>query len=150
MAPGEHAARAATPIQSPCLPLPSLPPPPLPLTWTARRDPLGDRDLRSHILSFPTKADHKVEKALQQDIESLQADTAHIGGRVEALESNWEETTPKLQAFTEKCKVQDRKIDSLPDLMDDFENQNRRVNIHIRGLPEAIAPRDIVPTLQGV
>lgn len=52
-------------------------------------DALGYRDLRSHILSLPTKSDQRVEKAMQQDIKTLQVDTAHIEGRVEALESKW-------------------------------------------------------------
>lgn len=116
---------------------------------------MGDKDIHSHILSHPTKADlelfsHRVEKALCQDMEALQADTAHLGGRVEALETQWEETTPAIQALIERCKMQDHRINSLLDQMDDFENRASRVNIHIRGLPEATGPRDIVPTVQGV
>lgn len=34
--------------------------------------------------------------------------------------------------------------------MDDFENRSHRENIRIRGLPEAMGPRDIVPTLQVI
>lgn len=118
-------------------------------------DTLGDKDICSHILTLPTKADlelfaHRVEKALRQDIEALQADTAHLRGRVEALETQWEETTPAIQALTEICKMQDHRINSLLDQMDDFENRSCRVNIRIRGLPEATGPWDIVPTLQGV
>lgn len=112
MAPGEHAARVASPIGTPQLPLLSLlPPSSLSCSDSEDRpsdvsDTLGDKDFCSHILSVPTKADleriaHRVEKVLRQDIEALQADTAHIGGRVEALETQWEETTPAIQALTE-------------------------------------------------
>lgn len=79
---------------------------------------LGGTDLRAHILALPTKADlevfaNRLEKALRQDIEALQADTAHIGGRVEDLEAQWEVVAPALQALHELCKAQDRRIDSL-------------------------------------
>lgn len=92
----------------------------------------------------------RVEKAMRQDIEDLQADTAHLGGRVETLETQWEETAPALQALKDRCRSQDRRIEALLDQMDDAENRSRRVNIRIRGLPEATGQRDIVPTLQGV
>lgn len=48
------------------------------------------------------------------------------------------------------CKAQNQRIDSLLDQSDDVENHSRRVNICIRGLLEAIAPRVIVPILQGI
>lgn len=35
-------------------------------------------------------------------------------------------------------------------VLDDVENRSRRVNVCIRGVPEATASRDLVPTLQGV
>lgn len=107
------------------------------------------------ILSLPTKANlelftHRVEKAIRQDIKALQVDTAHLGGRVESLETQWGDINPTLQALTERYKTQDQRINSLLDQMDDLENSSLRVNICIRGLPESTAPRDIVPTLQGV
>lgn len=80
----------------------------------------------------------------------MQADKAHIGGRVEALEEQWEDVSPTLQAITERCKMQDQRLNVLLEQMDDFKNRSRRVNIHIRGLPEATGPQDIVPTLQGI
>lgn len=45
--------------------------------------------------------------------------------------------------------MHDRRLEALLDQMDNLENGSRRVNIRIRGLPEATGPRDI-PTLQGV
>ncbi|PIO33985.1 hypothetical protein AB205_0123800, partial [Aquarana catesbeiana] len=113
------------------------------------------KDLWSPILALPTKADiegfvTRMERALRQDIEALQADTAHIGGRVETLEASVEDITPTLQALQTHCQTQDQRIDSLLDQLDDVENCSRRVNIRIRGLTEATAPKDIVPTLQGV
>ncbi|PIO39803.1 hypothetical protein AB205_0102580 [Aquarana catesbeiana] len=116
---------------------------------------MGDADLMAHILAPPTKADpelfaNRVEKAFRQDIEALQADKAHIGGRREDLEAQWEVVTPALQALHERCKTQDRRFNSLIDQMDDFEDRSRRVNIRIRGMPEATGPRDIVPSLQGL
>lgn len=81
---------------------------------------LGDRDLQLHILSLPTKADldifvARMKKALRQDIEALQAETAHLGGRVEALETSVEDITPTLQAWQMYCKTHDQRIDSLLD-----------------------------------
>lgn len=76
---------------------------------------------------------------MEKDIEALQADTAHLGGRVEALEAQWDETTPTLQALTEQCKMQHHKLNSMLDKMDDLENRSRRFNIRIRGLPESMA-----------
>lgn len=116
---------------------------------------LVEGDLRSHILALPTWADlegfmTRMEKAFRKDIEDLQADTAHIGGRVEALEVSVEDITPTLQALETRCTMQDQRIDSLLYQLDDVENWSRRVNIRIRGLPEATGPRDIIPTLQGV
>lgn len=116
---------------------------------------LEDGDLQSHTLALPTRADlecfvARMEKALRQDIEALQAYTAHIGGRVEAVEASVEDITPTLQALQTHCKVQDQRIGSLLDQLDDVENHSRRINIRIRGLPEATAPRAIVSTLQGV
>lgn len=66
---------------------------------------LGDKDLRLQILSLPTKADlelfvHRVEKALWQDIETPQANAVQIGGRVEALESQWEDTRHRIKGLT--------------------------------------------------
>lgn len=116
---------------------------------------LDDGDLRSHILALPTWADlegfmARMEKAFRKDIEDLQADTAHIGGRVEALEATVEDINPSLQALQAHSKMQDQRIDSLLDQLDDVENRSRRVNIRIRGLPEATGPRDIIPSLQGL
>lgn len=74
----------------------------------------------------------------------------HIGGQVEDLEARWEELDPMLLALTEKCKTQNLRINSMLDQMDDLENRSCRINIRIRGVPEATVPQDIVPTLQGV
>ena len=161
MAPGPRASRPASPIDSPHMQASTQPHSPSASSSENIEehgngvDPWEDKDIRSHILSLPTKADlerfaHTVEKALRQDIADLQVDTAHLGGRVETLENQWEETTPALQALTEHCKRQDRRLEALLDQMDDFENRSRRVNIRIRGLPEATGPREIIPTLQGV
>lgn len=79
---------------------------------------IRDIDLRSHILSLPTKADLELfarRKALRQDIEALQSDTAHIGGRVETLETHWELVKPTLQMLTDRCKSQVRRIPIRPD-----------------------------------
>lgn len=58
--------------------------------------------------------------------------------------------TPTLQALQTHCKTQDQHIDSLLDQLYDVENRRHRVIVHIRGLPEATAHRNIVPTLQGI
>lgn len=49
-------------------------------------DFFGNRDLKQHIWSLPTRADLKqfasrVKRAFQQDIEQLKADTMQLGGR---------------------------------------------------------------------
>lgn len=44
----------------------------------------------------------------------------------------------------------DQLIDALLCQLDDFKNCSRRANIPIHGLPEATAPKDIIPTLVGV
>lgn len=54
-------------------------------------DLIGDGNIKFHILSFPTREDlerftARMEKGFTQDIAQLQADTAHLGGRVETLE----------------------------------------------------------------
>lgn len=92
MAP-EHAASL---IPSPQLPFPSLPPPTSPSCSDSQDRHsdvdmvLGDKDLCSHILSLPTKAGpelfaNRVEKALWQEKEVLQADTAHIVEKVKGV-----------------------------------------------------------------
>lgn len=70
-----------------------------------------------------------MEKALRQDIETLQADKAHIGGRVEALEATVEDITPTLQALQTHCKIQDQLMNSLLNQRDDVQNCSHRINI---------------------
>lgn len=50
----------------------------------------------------------------------------------------------------DRCNTQDQKIETLLCQLDDFKNHSRRANIRIRSLPEATAPKDIVPTLEDV
>lgn len=49
-----------------------------------------------------------------------------------------------------KCLMQDQQIDTLLCQVDDVENHSWRANIRIRGLPEATASRDIIPTLVDI
>lgn len=67
----------------------------------------GDRDLCSHIWSFPTKEDleqftSRLEKALRQDIENLPVETLQLGGRVDTLETRLDELVLSLQALKDK------------------------------------------------
>lgn len=85
---------------------------------------IGDSNLWSHILALPARADlegfvTRMEKALRQNIEALQADTAHIEGRAETLEASVKDITPALQALHTHCHVQDQIIDSLLDQLDE-------------------------------
>lgn len=117
--------------------------------------PLADADIRRHIFSLPTKEDlerfaDRVERALKEDIVQLQADTTHLGGRLEALEQKFEEALPVISNLQAACSAQGHQIEALLCQLDDAENRSRRANIRVRGLPEATGPRDIVPTLEGI
>ena len=118
-------------------------------------DVLGDRDLRQHLLSLPTREDldrfvTRVEKAFKQDIDQLKADTTQLGNRLESLEQIVDEALPTIAKLGDKCAAQDYQIEALLTQLDDYENRSRRSNIRIRGLPEATGASDIVPTLQGI
>lgn len=55
-----------------------------------------------------------------------------------------------MSALQMRCAAQDQKLDSLLSQLDNFENRSRRANIRTRGMPEATAPKDIIPSLQGI
>lgn len=116
---------------------------------------VGNQDLKQHTWSLPTRyhLEHfacRVEKAFRQNIEQLKVDTTHLGSRLETLEQKVEDTIPAITQLRDKCMAQDQRIETLISQLDDYENRSRRSNIRIRGLPEATAAKDIVPTLQGI
>lgn len=115
----------------------------------------GDRDLKTHIWSFPTREDLdrftcRVEKAFKQDIEQLQNDTTQLGNRLEALEQRVEEALQAMFQLRDTCLAQDQRIEALIYQLDAYENHNHRSNLCIRGFPEATAAKVIIPTLQGI
>lgn len=103
---------------------------------------VGDRDLKQHIWSLPTREDlnrfaTRVKKAFKQDIEQLKEDTTQLGIRLEMLEQRVEEALPAITQLRDKCKAQDQQIEALISQLDDYENHSHRSNIRIRELPEA-------------
>lgn len=68
----------------------------------------GDRDLKQHIWSLPTREDLekfacRVEKAFKQDIEQLQNDTTQLGIRMKPLEQRIEDSLPALSKLRDTC-----------------------------------------------
>lgn len=118
-------------------------------------DLIEEGDIKKHIWSLPTREDlerftARVEKAFTEDIAQLKEDTTHLGNRVETIEQRLDEALPTMSALQLRCAAQDQKLDLLLSQLDNFENRSRRANIRIRGMPEATAPRDIIPSLQGI
>lgn len=109
-------------------------------------------DIKRHIWSLPTREDlerfaNRVEKAFKQDIAQFKSDIAQLGNRLKTLEQRFDDALPTISLLKDRCAVQDQKIKALLCQLDKFKNHSRWENIHIRGLPEATAPRDIIPTL---
>lgn len=112
-------------------------------------DLMGDGDLKCLIWSLPTREDlerftARIEKAFTQDIAQLKEDTTHLGGRLETLEQRFD-ALPHIAMLQEKCTAQSHRMEALISQMDDFENCTRCANISINGMPEAAAPKDIIP-----
>lgn len=112
-------------------------------------------DIKRHIWSLPTREDlerftTRVEKAFKEDIAQLKADTTHLWSRVDTLEQKIDEALPTLSALQMRCVAEDQRLEMLLSQLGDFENRSRNANIGICSLPEATAPKDIIPSLVGI
>lgn len=76
----------------------------------------------------------------------MKVDTAHLGSRLETLEQKVLDTIPAITQLRDKCMAEDQRIETLISQLDDYKNRSRRSKIRIRGLPEATAAKDTVPT----
>lgn len=80
----------------------------------------------------------------------MSSDTTQLGSRLEALEQRVEEALPAMSQLKDTCTAQYQRIEAHICQLDDYENHSCGSNIRIRGLPEATAAKDILPTLQGI
>lgn len=98
--------------------------------------------IRMELLkAHPTKTDiqeHAVEQSCQQAVEGIREDIHVLGHRVETLENGHEAVVQAVADIQDTAKYHEEVLNLYRDQLDDHENKDRRQNIHIKGLPEAI------------
>lgn len=89
-----------------------------------------------------------LEQSCQQAVEGLREETRVLGHRVETLENSHEAVAQAVADIQDTVKYHEEVLNLYKDQLDDYENRDRRQNICIKGLPEAIQAYNLLPTVQ--
>ncbi|XP_056378973.1 uncharacterized protein LOC130274559 [Hyla sarda] len=106
--------------------------------------PITLADLQSLLHSLPTKVDIsnltvQVVDKCKQDFAQLSTELSSLSARVDAVEATQDSTLSSLQALQSVVSSNLDQMFYFQQHLDDIENQSRRNNIRIRGLPEAVS-----------
>ncbi|OCT56835.1 hypothetical protein XELAEV_18004364mg [Xenopus laevis] len=105
--------------------------------------PLVDMELRSHILSLPSRQDivaliSHTELTLKSEISAVHTELLQLGERYGVLEKSVSANTIGIKHVAKDVAHFESRLTHLQNMLDDQENRSRRNNVRIKGLPESI------------
>lgn len=106
--------------------------------------PLSDTLLKEMLLSL--------REALHTDMSALvkqcRHEVQHVGQRVDHIENTMSAYSQSFNQLLDSHTAQNEEITRLQDKLSDLEDRSRRSNIKIRGIPEDIAPTQLLQYAQ--
>lgn len=117
--------------------------------------PVTLADLQALMASLPTKADlsilaKQIAAECKEEFIQLRQDVSALFTRVEAVEETTATSSSSLQILQETVHQHSAQLFTLQQHIDDVENRNRRNNIRLRGLPEAVGSDELYPALLSI
>lgn len=159
-----------SPLPSPSLPPPpplpsgpiqTPPPPPLPSRPIQTPD-MGQGvdggeggDLREFLKALPTRSEmeafvQRLEQGYRTDIQAVKTDLQATQVKTSELEGSVTILADAIHVQDQRLDMHESQIQTLYSLIEDQDNRNRRNNIRIRGLPEAMGVEDLPETVKGI
>ncbi|XP_056391872.1 uncharacterized protein LOC130284929 [Hyla sarda] len=117
--------------------------------------PVTLADLRTLVASLPTKNDlsslaKQIVAECKEEFVQLRQDVSALTARVVGVEETQASSSSAVQALQAVVKQHSDQLFTLQQHLDDVENRNRRNNIRLRGLPEAVGPEELYPALLSI
>lgn len=116
--------------------------------------PFSDR-IQDYLALMPTKKDiesmfKKLEDSHKLDMVELREGLAAFHQRIGETEAVLTSHSPVIKHLQKVVEQQQEQITVLCKQQDDLEDQLRRNNIRLQGIPETIATEDLRPTVLGI
>lgn len=103
---------------------------------------------------YPTHTDMeafvlRLEAGYKEEIRSQKSDIHTVQTRTDTLEASWVTLQETSLRHDQQLKTHEQ-LQALFLLYDNMENPNRRINIRLRGIPEATGDENLLPKVKGI
>lgn len=105
--------------------------------------PVTEEILLQHLNSLQDSLTHTIADTVAQALTAVKADIVQLGDRTDKMENTMDEMINSYNALADEHNALQSDYAQLKLLCEDLENRNRRNNLRIRGIPDAVKQIDL-------